>query len=125
MILQYLGRLREESDQTVISNLIRKGWVEHTLGPDETVVTPPSEAPMWAFRAAVEIDGSLAAVQAAITALPGNRRIVAQNKWDRSDVVMRNSRFVQVIANAVGWNNRKVENLFTSAVEITTEKLGA
>lgn len=125
MILTYLGRFRDESNPEVIAKLIAKGWAEDTRPPTPEVVVAPSEAPTWAFRAAVEIDGSLAAVQAAIDALPGNRRIVAQNKWDRSDMISRESRFVQVIANAAGWGKNKVENLFTRAVEITTEKLGA
>lgn len=124
MFLRLDNLTRQEDDATRIATLKRKGWVEFT--PAVVHDEPATEAPVWAFRAALRLENLLGQVNAAIEALPETRKIVAQEKLERSDVISRKGPLIKCLNETVeGINKAKLDALFVTANEIASGRIGA
>ena len=101
------------------------GWV---LGDDgATFALPPPTPPgvpasvtMRQARRALLNMGKLAAVDAAIAAMPEPQRSAARIDWEYSTAVERHSALVAGLAPALGLNSAQIDALFVAAAAITT-----
>jgi len=124
MFLRLDNLTRQEDDATRIATLKRKGWVEFT--PEVVPVEPATEAPLWAFRAALRLENLLGPVNTAIEALPEVRRFVAQEKLERGDLISRKGPLIKHLNDTVpGVNKAKLDALFATANEIAAGRVGA
>lgn len=124
MHLKFENLTRQESDPARISKLKSKGWSEFT--PEVVPEAPPADAPVWAFRAALRMDGILDAVNTAIAAMPENRKIVSQERLAGGDVIARKDSLIRYLnENVAGINKAKLDALFVNANEIAVRKVGA
>lgn len=85
------------------------------FGPPNVV---PAEVTMRQARQALHIAGKLAAVEAAIAALPEPPRELARIAWEHSQVIERRAPFVVQLAAAIGMSDAEVDALFVSAASL-------
>lgn len=124
MFLRLDTLTRQEDDASRIATLKRKGWVEFT--PEAVPEVPPADAPVWAFRAALRMEGIMDAVNTAIAAMPENRKIVSQERLAGGDVIARKDSLIRYLnENVAGINKAKLDALFVNANEIAVGKVGA
>lgn len=133
--LTYDKQLRSETDPQVISNLVRKGWVEAPQPPydpatetcqwvDGTwVVAPivipvPSQVAMWALRESVMFAGEMSAITDALNSLPEPEKAIAWNRWEYKESIVRNSPIILQLQSMLGWTNEFVDTLYKNAAEI-------
>lgn len=94
-------------------------------GADVIVLPPaaepiPAEVTMRQARLALHAAGKLAAVNAAIAALPDPPKTAALIEWEYSSTVRRDSQFVILLGPALGLDAAALDALFIAA-----SKLGA
>lgn len=82
------------------------------------VVVVPGIVTMRQARLALLEAGQLAAVEAAINALPEPQRSAARIEWDYSSEVHRDRAFVQALGAALGLDAAALDALFTRASEL-------
>lgn len=82
------------------------------------VVVVPGIVTMRQARLALLEAGQLAAVEAAINALPEPQRSAARIEWDYSSEVHRDRAFVQTLGAALGLDADALDALFTRASEL-------
>jgi hypothetical protein len=124
MFLKFENLTRQEDDASRIATLKRKGWVE--FAPEVVPQEPATEAPAWAFRAALRLDNLLGPVNTAIEAMPEARKVVAQEKLASGEVVSRKDSLMRYInENVPGVNKAKLDALFATANEIAAGKVGS
>lgn len=82
------------------------------------VVVVPGIVTMRQARLALLEAGQLAAVEAAINALPEPQRSAARIEWDYSSEVHRDRAFVQALGAALGLDAAALDALFTRAFEL-------
>lgn len=82
------------------------------------VVLVPGIVTMRQARLALLEAGQLAAVEAAINALPEPQRSAARIEWDYSSEVHRDRAFVQTLGAALGLDAAALDALFTRASEL-------
>lgn len=82
------------------------------------VVVVPGIVTMRQARLALLEAGQLAAVEAAINALPEPQRSAARIEWDYSSEVHRDRAFVQTLGAALGLDAAALDALFTRASEL-------
>lgn len=133
--LTYDKQLRSEVSPTIISTLLRKGWVEAPQPPydpatetcqwvdgawvvADIVVPVPQQVPMWALREATIAAGQKSAIEAAMNALPEPDRSIAWNRWEYKDSILRQSTIIASLQSALGWSNEYVDDLYKSAAAI-------
>ena len=133
--LTYDKQLRSETDPQVISNLVRKGWVEAPQPPydpaTETcqwvdgawVVAPivipvPSQVAMWALRESVMFAGEMSAITNALNSLPEPEKAIAWNRWEYKESIVRNSPIILQLQSMLGWTNEFVDTLYKNAAAI-------
>ena len=86
-----------------------------TLPQAPTVPYVPAEVSMRQARLALIDAGKLAAVDAAINALPEPQRSKARVEWEYSGTVRRNQPLVLALAPALGLNAAGLDALFINA----------
>lgn len=86
----------------------------------ESAVVVPIEVTMRQARLALHAAGKLAAVNAAIAALPEPPKTAALIEWEYSSMVRRDSQFVSMLGPALGLDAAALDALFVAA-----SKLGA
>ena len=124
MHLKFENLTRQEADPARIAKLKSKGWSEFT--PEVVPEVPPTDAPVWAFMAALRMEGILDAVNTAIAAMPENRKIVSQERLAGGDVISRKDSLIRYLnENVAGINKAKLDALFVTANEIAVGKVGA
>lgn len=133
--LTYDKQLRSEDNPQVISNLVRKGWVEAPQPPydpaTETcqwvdgawVVAPivipvPSQVAMWALRESVMFAGEMSAITNALNSLPEPEKAIAWNRWEYKESIVRNSPIILQLQSMLGWSDSFVDTLYKNAAEI-------
>ena len=82
------------------------------------VVVVPGIVTMRQARLALLEAGQLAAVEAAINALPEPQRSAARIEWDYSSEVHRGRAFVQTLGAALGLDSDALDALFTQAATL-------
>lgn len=75
----------------------------------------PVEVERWKLRAALELNGYLAAVEAAINALPPTQQIVLKAKWAGQETVQRNHPTIIQLGAAIGLTPAQIDNIFIQA----------
>ena len=95
------------------------GWIVADEEPPN-VVSVPAEVTMRQARLALHAAGKLAAVNAAIAALPDPPKTAALIEWEYSSTVRRDSQLVALLGPALGLDTAGLDALFIAA-----EKLGA
>lgn len=75
----------------------------------------PSEVTMRQARRALHATGMLAAVDAAIDALPEPERTAARIEWEYSSAVQRHNGFVAQLGPALGLSDSALDDLFVLA----------
>ena len=95
------------------------GWIVADEEPPN-VVYVPAEVTMRQARLALHAAGKLAAVNAAIAALPDPPKTAALIEWEYSSTVRRDSQFVAMLGPALGLDATALDALFIGA-----SKLGA
>lgn len=108
------GQIRAETDDAVISTILRKGGVEV-----EAPVAPAPEAPyevaLWQFRAALRLSGLEGKVQEVINALPAQPKAVVDAQFEYATTVDRRHPALQQLAQAAGVSQEQLEGLFVTA----------
>ncbi len=82
------------------------------------VVPVPAEVTMRQARLALHSAGKLAAVNAAINALPDPPKTAALIEWEYSNSVRRDSQFVALLGPALGLDAAGLDALFVSASKL-------
>lgn len=135
--LTYDKQLRSEVSPTIISTLLRKGWVEAPQPPydpaTETcqwvdgawvvapiVVPVPQQVSMWALREAVMKAGEMTAVANAINGLPEPQKSVAWNRWEYKENIVRDSPIIAMLQQELAWTNDFVDGLYKHAASIAS-----
>ena len=95
------------------------GWIVADEEPP-IAVSVPAEVTMRQARLALHAAGKLAAVNAAIAALPDPPKTAALIEWEYSSTVRRDSQFVAMLGPALGLDSAALDALFIAA-----SKLGA
>lgn len=135
--LSYNGQLRAESDPEIISNLVRKGWVESpqpaydpatqtcqwidgawVVGP--IVIPVPQQVSMWALREAVMFAGEMPAITNALNGLPEPQKAIAWNRWEYKENIVRNSPIILQLQQLLGWTDDFVDGLYKHAQAIAS-----
>lgn len=91
--------------------------VQAHLNPP-VVVQVPQVVTMRQARLALLASGKLAAVDAAISALPEPQKSAARIEWDYSSEVHRNRPFVQQLAKALGMTDEQLAAMFVEAAKL-------
>ena len=95
------------------------GGLEVRTGPDmEAKDVVPQEVTMRQARLALHAAGKLAAVNAAINALPDPPKTAALIEWEYSSTVRRDSQFVALLGPALGLNAAGLDALFVAASKL-------
>lgn len=94
------------------------GWVIYDAEPS-VVVPVPAEVTMRQARLALHAAGKLAAVNAAINALPDPPKTAALIEWEYSNSVRRDSQFVALLGPALGLDAAGLDALFVYASKLT------
>lgn len=130
--LTYDKQLRSETDQEVISTLLRKGWVEAPQPPYDPatqtcqwvdgawvvapiVVPVPQQVSMWALREAVMFAGEMTAIKSALDNLPEPQKSIAWNRWEYKENIVRNSPIILQLQQLLGWTDSFVDGLYKHA----------
>ena len=93
------------------------GWVIYDAEPS-VVVPVPAEVTMRQARLALLAAGKLAAVDAAINALPDPPKTAALIEWEYSNAVRRDSQFVALLGPALGLDAAGLDALFIAAAKL-------
>jgi len=83
--------------------------------PPDVPYVPPAEVTMRQARLALLQAGKLAAVDAAINALPEPTKTAARIEWEYSGTVRRRQPLVLALAPALGLNDAQLDALFIAA----------
>ena len=94
----------------------RDGAVIRVL-PTEAIQAP-QEVTMRQARLALHAAGKLAAVNAAINALPDPPKTAALIEWEYSSTVRRDSQFVALLGPALGLDAAGLDALFVAAASL-------
>jgi len=86
------------------------------FGPPADGVT--AEVTMRQARQALHLAGKLAAVEAAIDAMPEPPRELARIAWEHSQVIERNAPFTEQLAAVLGMSAAEVDALFIQAAAL-------
>lgn len=78
----------------------------------------PQEVTMRQARLALHAAGKLAAVNAAIAALPDPPKTAALIEWEYSSTVRRDSKFVAMLGPAIGLDSAALDALFIAASKL-------
>ena len=103
----------------VVADALSGAWTVYT-GDNMPPVDVPQEVTMRQARLALHAAGKLAAVNAAINALPDPPKTAALIEWEYSSTVRRDSQFVALLGPALGLDAAGLDALFIAA-----SKLGA
>ena len=98
------------------SRLWFDGDVVRVLPP--AIAPVPDEVTMRQARLALHAAGKLAAVTAAIDALPDPPKTEALIEWEYSSTVRRDSRFVALLGPALGLDSAALDALFVAASKL-------
>ena len=90
------------------------GWIVADAEPEITAAVP-AEVTMRQARLALLAAGKLAAVNAAINALPDPPKTAALIEWEYSNAVRRDSQFVALLGPALGLDAAGLDALFIAA----------
>jgi hypothetical protein len=93
------------------------GWIVADVEPPE-IVWVPAEVTMRQARLALHAAGKLAAVTAAINALPDPPKTAALIEWEYSNAVRRDSQFVALLGPALGLDAAGLDALFIAAAKL-------
>lgn len=92
---------------------IAPGVIEY--GTPGTPSNVPASVTMRQARLALMAAGKLAAVEAAIAALPEPAKTAAQIEWEYSNEVQRHNGFVSQLAPLLGMTEAQLDDLFIQA----------
>ena len=98
------------------SRLWFDGDVVRVLPP--AIAPVPDEVTMRQARLALHAAGKLAAVNAAINALPDPPKTAALIEWEYSSTVRRDSQFVALLGPALGLDSAALDALFVAASKL-------
>lgn len=93
------------------------GWTVADAEPEITAAVP-AEVTMRQARLALLAAGKLAAVNAAINALPDPPKTAAIIEWEYSNAVRRDSQFVALLGPALGLDAAGLDALFIAASKL-------
>lgn len=85
--------------------------------PDAPVPVP-DQVTMADARIVLGRAGLLDKVDAAIASMEGDARLVAENRWEYSTVIRRDSAWVNALGKALGLTPEQVDDLFRAAGSI-------
>jgi hypothetical protein len=92
---------------------------DYVAPPPAPVVVPvPSEITMRQARLALLGAGKLAAVAAAIAAMPEPTKSAATIEWEYSNTVQRHNGFVEQLGPAIGLTETQIDDLFIAAAAL-------
>lgn len=86
--------------------------------PPPYIPQVPTKVTMRQARLALHSTGNLAAVEAAINALPEPPRTAARIEWDYSSEVHRDKEFVALMGQSLNLTEEDLDNLFTLAATL-------
>ena len=92
-------------------------WVIYDAEPADAPAVP-AEVTMRQARLALHAAGKLAAVNAAINALPDPPKTAALIEWEYSSTVRRESHFVAMLGPALGLDSAALDALFIAASKL-------
>lgn len=90
-------------------------WVDSYEPPAPEPVPVPAKVTMRQARLALLAAGKLAAVSAAINALPSPQKEAAQIEWEYSNEVQRHNGFVSQLGPILGMSPAALDQLFITA----------
>lgn len=107
------GDTRAETDDTIVANLLRKGWQEFTPAPPPPPPVP-EEVTNAQFRVALIESGIMPAqVDGAIAAIPDAKaKAIAVARWEYANHIRRSDPLIAALAPAFGLTSAAVDQLF-------------
>lgn len=93
-------------------------WAASYVPPAPELTPVPAKVTMRQARLALLAVGKLAAVTAAINALPRPQKEAAQIEWEYSQEVQRHNGLVSLLAPALGMSSADLDQLFITAAEL-------
>ena len=115
------GWVRADAPPAVIDGqsavFVGDGWIVADVEPPE-IVWVPAEVTMRQARLALHSAGKLAAVTAAINALPDPPKTAALIEWEYSNAVRRDSKFVALLGPVLGLDAAGLDALFVAASKL-------
>ena len=104
----------------VVADALSGAWTVYTGDDMPRVDVPvPTEVTMRQARLALHAAGKLAAVNAAIAALPDPPKTAALIEWEYSSTVRRDSRFVALLGPTLGLDAAALDALFVAASKLS------
>lgn len=84
-----------------------------------TDVPPPSEVPLWAFRAALVLAGiTEAQVDTLIASLPEPSKTVATIQWNYGNFIARGHSLIDSLGAAMGLSSTAIDDVFRQASKL-------
>ena len=136
MNLTLNGQLRTESDQSIINNLLRKGWIENNPPAYNNLTQTanfvggvwvisdlpkevPNEIPLWAFRSILTLMGYAQNVADLIDSLPEPQKAVAKIQYEYGNFIVRDHALISTLGSQLGLTNDQIDNIFIEAAKLT------
>ncbi len=113
--------------QRVAPTLDGWGWEVLDLTPEEIAArTVPDAVPRHALKIAMlrEDPESVGQVNAAIAAMPEAQRLEADISWQEAPNIRRSAVLVSQLAGVLGWDDARVDRVFTAAQAVSDEIAG-
>jgi hypothetical protein len=135
--LYYDNLFRQEHDEIVINNLLRKGWAECPTIPEynsETQIPQwvnhrwiivnipkrvPNKIPLWAFRTILRLNNLKNDVDAIIDNLPEPTRSLTIEQYEYGNYIVRLHPLIVNIGTQLGLTSDDIDNLFINAKQLT------
>lgn len=112
------GQIAEQADPVLIDGQWTQAWTVRDQTAQELAALVPHVVSMRQARLALLASGNLAAVDAAIAALPSPQKEAAQIEWEYATEVQRESALIASLAPALGMDDAAIDALFSAAAAI-------
>ncbi|MCB2052282.1 MAG: hypothetical protein KDE63_12720 [Novosphingobium sp.] len=112
------GQIAELASPVLVNGEWTQAWTVRDQTAQELAALVPQVVSMRQARLALLAAGSLAAVDAAIAALPSPQKEAAQIEWEYATEVQRDSALIASLAPALGMDDAAIDALFVAAAAI-------
>lgn len=99
-------------DESVIyEDQVLKTWKIETI-------PPPSEVPLWAFRAILNVMGLASNVEQLINSLEEPQKTIANIQWNYGNFIERNHPLIDSLGSQIGLDHSQIDYIFREASKL-------